>query len=296
MAAQLQSVAHRPTVVRLRAVVKAVVKGVGVHRTVDAALDGRTMPHPGGKGQAARMSPRPVLEIRDLRKSYAGRPAVDGLSLSVLPGEVFGVLGPNGAGKTTTVECAAGLRRPDSGTVRVLGLDPCTDPAEVRQRVGVQLQSAVLPRRMRVSEALAVFACGYRQRADPDQLLGEWGLAEQRRTAFGALSGGQQQRLFIVLALLGRPEVLVLDEVSTGLDPAARRETWALVRRLRTRGVTVVLVTHAMDEAEALCDRLAVIARGRIVAEGSPADVRGRHRTLEDAYLELTCPAVELSR
>jgi ABC-2 type transport system ATP-binding protein len=213
------------------------------------------------------MTPPPVLEIRDLRKSYDGKVAVDGLSLSVLPGEVFGVLGPNGAGKTTTVECAAGLRRPDSGTVRVLGLDPATDPAEVRQRVGVQLQSAVLPKRMKVREAIAVFSCGYRRPADADQLLEEWGLAEHRAAAFGSLSGGQQQRLFIVLALIGRPEV---------------------VRRLRTRGVTVVLVTHAMDEAEALCDRIAVIARGRIVAQGAPDDVRGAHRTLEDAYLELT--------
>jgi len=246
------------------------------------------------------MTPAPVLEIRDLRKSYGGQPAVDGLSLSVLPGEVFGVLGPNGAGKTTTVECAAGLGRPDSGTVRVLGLDPATDPAEVRQRVGVQLQSAVLPRRMKVREAVAVFSCGYRQPADAEQLLREWGLSAHRSAAFGALSGGQQQRLFIVLALLGRPDLVVLDELSTGLDPAARRDTWALVRRLRVQGVTVVLVTHAMDEAEALCDRIAVIARGRIVAEGTPKDVRGPHRTLEDAYLQLTTTsagaAVELSR
>jgi ABC-2 type transport system ATP-binding protein len=246
------------------------------------------------------MTPRPVLEICDLRKSYDGRAAVDGLSLSVLPGEVFGVLGPNGAGKTTTVECAAGLRRPDSGTVRVLGLDPSTDPGEVRQRVGIQLQSAVLPRRMKVREAVSVFSCGYRERADADQLLEEWGLSSHRRAAFGALSGGQQQRLFIVLALLGRPEVVVLDEISTGLDPAARRDTWALVRRLRGKGVTVVLVTHAMDEAEALCDRIAVIAHGRLVAEGTPEGVRGAHRTLEDAYLALTtttsATAVEISR
>jgi ABC-2 type transport system ATP-binding protein len=234
------------------------------------------------------MTQQPVLEISDLHKAYGGRVAVDGLSLSVLPGEVFGVLGPNGAGKTTTVECAAGLRRPDSGTVRVLGLDPSTDPAEVRQRVGVQLQAAVLPRRMKVHEAVAVFSCGYREVADADQLLEEWGLAAHRGAAFGTLSGGQQQRLFIVLALLGRPEVVVLDELSTGLDPAARRDTWALVRRLRTTGVTVLLVTHAMDEAEALCDRIAVVARGRIAAEGTPDQVRGAHRTLEDAYLRLT--------
>ena len=161
------------------------------------------------------------------------------------------------------------MRTPDAGTVRVLGLDPAADPGAVRQRVGVQLQQAVLPNRMKVSEAMAVFAAAYRGHADPDQLLAEWGLTEQRRTAFGNLSGGQKQRLFIALALLGQPEVVVLDELTTGLDPAARRDTWALVAALRERGVTVVLVTHAMDEAEALCDRLVVIDR-------RPAD-RPRH-------------------
>jgi ABC-2 type transport system ATP-binding protein len=229
-----------------------------------------------------------VVEIVDLRKTYGDRVAVDGLTLRVRRGEVFGVLGPNGAGKTTTVECAAGLRRPDGGAVRVLGLDPATDPDAVRHRVGIQLQHAELPGRMRVAEAVAVFASAYRDPADPDALLAEWGLAEHRRTAFGRLSGGQRQRLFIVLALLGRPEVVVLDELTTGLDPAARRDTWALVRALRDRGATVLLVTHAMDEAELLCDRIAVIDAGRLVAEGTPDAVRGAHRSLETAYLALT--------
>ncbi|HXV92496.1 MAG TPA: ABC transporter ATP-binding protein [Pseudonocardia sp.] len=231
-----------------------------------------------------------VVEITDLRKVYGPTVAVDGVTLRVARGEVFGVLGPNGAGKTTTVECAAGLRRPDSGTVRVLGLDPATDPEAVRQRVGVQLQQAVLPERLRVGEAMAVFASAYREHADPAALLAEWGLAGHRRSAFGTLSGGQRQRLFIALALLGEPEVVVLDELTTGLDPAARRDTWALVRALRARGVTVLLVTHAMDEAETLCDRLVVIDRGRAVASGTPDEVRGPHRTLEGAYLDLTAP------
>lgn len=236
------------------------------------------------------MNADPVITVTDLHKSYGGRPAVDGITLSVARGEVLGVLGPNGAGKTTMVETAAGLRRPDSGTVRVLGLDPAKDPDAVRQRVGIQLQQAVLPNRMKVKEAMAVFAAAYRRPADREQLLADWGLSEQRNQGFASLSGGQKQRLFIALALLGQPEIVVLDELTTGLDPAARRDTWALVRALKARGITVVLVTHAMDEAESLCDRIVIIAAGRIVAAGTPDAVRGHHRTLEAAYLELTDP------
>jgi ABC-2 type transport system ATP-binding protein len=231
-----------------------------------------------------------VVEIDGLRKTYGPVVAVDGITLNVYRGEVFGIVGPNGAGKTTTVECAAGLRRPDGGRVRVLGLDPAKDPEQVRHRVGIQLQQAVLPRRMKVREAMAVFACGYRRHADPAKLLAHWGLKEHANKAFGNLSGGQQQRLFIALALLGEPEIVVLDELTTGLDPAARRDTWAMIRALKRQGVTVLLVTHAMDEAETLCDRLAVINHGRIVAEGTPDEVRGVHRTLEDAYLAHTAP------
>jgi ABC-2 type transport system ATP-binding protein len=235
----------------------------------------------------------PAIRVTNLHKRYGGVTAVHDISLTVEHGAVVGILGPNGAGKTTTVECIAGLRDVDGGTVRVLGLDPATDPDEVRQRLGVQLQHAVLPDRMRVGEAMAVFAAAYRRPADGDRLLAEWGLAETRRTAFSALSGGQRQRLFIALALLGDPEVVILDELTTGLDPVARRDTWSLVRALQGAGKTVVLVTHAMDEAEALCDRVAVIIAGRVVAEGTPDAVRGHHRTLEDAYLDLvsTVPA-----
>lgn len=234
----------------------------------------------------------PVIELTKVTKRYGDRVAVQAMSFDVMRGEVFGVLGPNGAGKTTTVECAIGLRTPDAGSVRVLGLDPTKDSEYIRQRVGVQLQEAVLPGRMRVSEAMAIFAGAYARPDDPVRLLAEWGLAEQRRTAFGNLSGGQKQRLFIALALLGAPEVVVLDELTTGLDPAARRDTWVLVQGLRTRGITVVLVTHAMDEAEALCDRLAVIDRGRLVALGRAEEIRGGHRSLEAAYLSLTAPAL----
>lgn len=230
----------------------------------------------------------PVIEVRELCKQYGGVPAVDGVSLTVGRGEVFGVLGPNGAGKTTTVECVAGLRRPDAGRVRVLGLDPARDPAAVRARVGVQLQQAALPDRMRVAEAMAVFASAHGRRDTVDGLLADWGLEAKRRSPFATLSGGQRQRLFIALALLGAPDIVVLDELTTGLDPAARRDTWALVRRLRDEGVTVVLVTHAMDEAAALCDRLAVIVAGRVTASGTPAEVTGAHPSLEVAYLAVT--------
>jgi len=233
----------------------------------------------------------PVVEIDQLRMVYGEVVAVDGVSLRVERGQVVGILGPNGAGKTTTVECVVGLRRPDAGRVRVFGLDPAAGLDEIRQRVGVQLQQAVLPDRMKVREAMAIFASAYRRHANPSTLLSRWGLLDQRNKAFKALSGGQRQRLFIALALLGEPELVVLDELTTGLDPAARRDTWALVRSLRDSGVTVLLVTHAMDEAELLCDRLVVIHRGRIVAEGTPDQVRGDHRSLEAAYLELTAAA-----
>jgi ABC-2 type transport system ATP-binding protein len=244
----------------------------------------------GGAGPQARLvvMNEPVVEMTNVTKKYGDMVAVQSISLRVERGEVLGVLGPNGAGKTTTVECAIGLRSPDSGTVRVLGMDPGQDPDAVRQRVGVQLQQAVLPNRMKVKEAMAIFAAAYARHADPTRLLEEWGLTGQRGKAFAALSGGQKQRLFIALALLGEPEVVVLDELTTGLDPAARRDTWALVQRLKDRGVTVLLVTHAMDEAETLCDRLIVIDSGRLVAEGTPDQIRGTHRSLEAAYLNLT--------
>ncbi|NMR20476.1 ABC transporter ATP-binding protein [Cellulomonas fimi] len=212
----------------------------------------------------------PVIEIRDLRKTYGPKVAVDGVSLAVGRGEIVGVLGPNGAGKTTLVECLAGVRRADSGSVRVLGVDPQRDPAAVRARLGMQLQEATLPARLRVREALELYAAFYPRPADPAELMRLLGLTEKAGTAFGDLSGGQQQRLSIALALVGDPEIAVLDELTTGLDPQARRDTWGLIERVRDRGVTIVLVTHFMDEAERLCDRVVIVDRGRIVASGTP--------------------------
>ncbi|WP_433349016.1 ATP-binding cassette domain-containing protein [Micromonospora sp. CA-111912] len=218
----------------------------------------------------------PVIEVEHLHKRYGEKVAVDDVSFTVEQGEIFGVLGPNGAGKTTTVECVQGLRRADGGTVRVLGLDPIRDRTEVRQRVGAQLQESQLPDKLRVREALDLYRSFYRQKADIDELLADLGLAEQRNTAFHKLSGGQKQRLSVALALVGRPEVAILDELTTGLDPQGRRDTWDLVERIRDRGVTVVLVTHFMEEAERLCDRLAIIDTGRIVAIDTPSGLLTR--------------------
>ncbi|MFG3422764.1 ATP-binding cassette domain-containing protein [Micromonospora sp. NPDC049460] len=218
----------------------------------------------------------PVIEVDHLQKRYGEKVAVADVSFTVEQGEIFGVLGPNGAGKTTTVECVQGLRRPDGGTIRVLGLDPIRDRTEVRQRVGAQLQESQLPDKVRVWEALDLYRSFYRNRADIDELLTDLGLAEQRNTYFQKLSGGQKQRLSVALALVGRPEVAILDELTTGLDPQGRRDTWDLVERIRDRGVTVVLVTHFMEEAERLCDRLAIIDQGRVVAIDSPSGLLDR--------------------
>jgi ABC-2 type transport system ATP-binding protein len=211
-----------------------------------------------------------VIQVEHLRKTYRAVVAVDDVSLSVQQGEIFGIVGPNGAGKTTTVECMMGLRQPDGGTVRVLGVDPQHQGAELRKRIGVQLQQAALPDRIRVWEALDLFASFYDQPADWSALLDEWGLAEKRNATFASLSGGQRQRLFIALSLINNPELVFLDELTTGLDPQARRATWDHIRAIRRRGTTVVLVTHFMDEAEQLCDRVAIIDRGRIVALDTP--------------------------
>ena len=211
-----------------------------------------------------------VIEVHELHKRYGETVALDGVSFDVQAGEVFGLLGPNGAGKTTAVEIMEGLRTADSGTVRVLGLDPVRSGPQLRERVGVQLQQAQLQEKIRVGEALELYAGFYRNPRPVDELLDEWGLAAKRNTAFKKLSGGQQQRLFLALALLGRPELVFFDEITTGLDPAARRQTWDLVRRVRDSGVTVVLVSHLMDEVEELCDRVAILDRGRIVALDTP--------------------------
>ncbi|CAL9588316.1 multidrug ABC transporter ATP-binding protein [Streptomyces griseomycini] len=213
----------------------------------------------------------PVIEVTDLRKSYGGRPAVDGVSFTVEEGEIFGILGPNGAGKTTTVECVEGLRVPDAGRVRVTGLDPVTDHERVARVLGVQLQQSELQPKLTVREALELYAAFHSRPADWRPLAERLGLTRQLDTRFGKLSGGQKQRLFIALALVGDPRVVVLDELTTGLDPRARRDTWRLIEDIRAAGVTVLLVTHFMEEAQRLCDRIAVIDRGRVAALDTPA-------------------------
>ncbi len=214
-----------------------------------------------------------AIEVQDLRKSYGPVRAVDGISFSVGMGEIFGMVGPNGAGKTTTIECVEGLRRPDGGTIRVLGLDPRRDGYELRRRIGIQLQEAALPDRLRVREALDLFASFYPRRTDGDRLLEQLGLAEKRNVPFEKLSGGQKQRLFIALALINDPELVFLDELTTGLDPQARRAMWDLVRGIRDQGKTVFLTTHYMEEAERLCDRVAIIDHGRIIALDTPENL-----------------------
>lgn len=232
----------------------------------------------------------PLIEVTDLRKRYGSRVAVDGVSFAVERGEIFGILGTNGAGKTTTVECLQGLRRADAGEISVLGLDPATDRAALTRRVGVQLQESQLPPKLRVREALELFASFYPDPADIDVLLDRLDLRDHARSYFGKLSGGQKQRVSIALALVGNPELAILDELTTGLDPHARRETWRLVEGVRAAGVTVLLVTHFMDEAERLCDRVAIFDAGRVVATGTPAELRATAgaSTLDDAFVSLT--------
>jgi ABC-2 type transport system ATP-binding protein len=218
----------------------------------------------------------PVVEVEHLAKRYGSITAVEDVSFEVQAGEIFGMLGPNGAGKTTTVECLEGLRSPDRGRIRVLGLDPQDNASELRRRIGCQLQESALPDRMRVREALELFASVTPGGASPLKLMTRWGLEDKARTSFAQLSGGQQQRLFVALALVNDPEVVFLDEITQGLDPAARRIAWDLIRQMRDGGTTVVLVTHYMDEAERLCDRVAVVDHGRIVAIDAPRGLIAR--------------------
>ncbi|HEX4254910.1 MAG TPA: ABC transporter ATP-binding protein [Streptosporangiaceae bacterium] len=222
--------------------------------------------------------PEPAVSVRHLRKTYGTVAAVDDVSFTVAAGEIFGVLGPNGAGKTTTVECAIGLRTPDSGTIRLLGLDPRADRARVHEIVGVQLQAGALPAKLRVGEILDMYRSFYRDPADVSDLVEVLGLAGKRRDYYRALSGGQRQRLSVALALIGRPQVAVLDEMTTGLDPRARRDAWELIERVRDRGVTIILVTHFMEEAERLCDRVALIDAGQVVALDTPAGLTAQAR------------------
>jgi ABC-2 type transport system ATP-binding protein len=223
-------------------------------------------------------TPHPVIQVSGFRKTYKSTVAVDDVSFEVFDGEIFGLIGPNGAGKTTTMECVQGLRTPDRGTISVLGLDPFRDVYALQERIGAQLQQAQLQKRIKVWEAIHLWAALYRRRsADGERLLEQLGLADKRNAWFMTLSGGQKQRLFIALALINDPEVVFLDELTTGLDPQARRTIWELVRDIRQRGKTVFLTTHLMEEAERLCDRVAIIDHGRIIDVDSPESLVRRH-------------------
>jgi ABC-2 type transport system ATP-binding protein len=213
----------------------------------------------------------PVIEVEGLVKRYGATTAVDGVSFAVETGEVFGIVGPNGAGKTTTVETVSGLREPDEGRVRVFGLNPREERLEITERLGVQLQESRLQDRIRVREALDLYASFYREPADWKVLVDRLGLESKVNARYADLSGGQKQRLAVALALVGTPEIAILDELTTGLDPQARRETWATIEDVRDSGVTIVLVTHFMEEAERLCDRIMVIDDGRVVALDTPS-------------------------
>ncbi|MDH3525684.1 MAG: ABC transporter ATP-binding protein, partial [Acidobacteriota bacterium] len=223
------------------------------------------------------MPGRDVIEVSELRKAYGSTVAVDGVSITVREGEIFGLLGPNGAGKTTTMECVEGIRKPDGGSIRVLGLDPRRDEIALGSRIGVQLQQAQLQKRIKVWEAVGLWSALYPRTVDADELLDRLGLTAKRDAWFMNLSGGQKQRLFIALALINDPEIVFLDELTTGLDPQARRTIWELVRAIPERGKTVFLTTHLMEEAERLCDRVAIIEHGRVIANDSPAALVRKH-------------------
>jgi len=218
-----------------------------------------------------------VVQVQSIRKAYGPLVAVDNVSFDVHEGEIFGLIGPNGAGKTTMMECIEGLTTPDAGAVSILGLDPIRDVYALQERIGVQLQEAQLQKRITVQEAVSFWTSLYRETVDGGQLLDQLGLTAKRTAWFMTLSGGQKQRLFIALALINDPEVVFLDELTTGLDPQARRAIWDLVLGIQARGKTVILTTHLMEEAERLCDRVAIVDHGRIVDIGTPSDLVRRH-------------------
>jgi ABC-2 type transport system ATP-binding protein len=214
-----------------------------------------------------------VVRVEGLRKHYGDLEALRGIDFEIQAGEVFGLLGPNGAGKTTTIEILEGLRRPDGGTVTVCGMDPGREPTALKERIGAQLQATVLPDKIRVEEALALFASFYRESASLEMLLERFGLAEKRRAFFGKLSGGQKQRLGLALALVNNPELVLLDEPTVGLDAQLRREIYALIERFREERRTTLLTTHYIEEAERLCDRVAILDRGQVIALGTPREL-----------------------
>ena len=234
-----------------------------------------------------------VVQVSAIRKTYGSTVAVDEVSFDVREGEIFGLIGPNGAGKTTTMECVEGLRSPDRGEISVLGLNPVRDVYALQDRIGVQLQEAQLQKRIQVREAVGLWASLYRRPVDGDRLLEQLGLSEKRQAWFMTLSGGQKQRLFIALALINDPEVVFLDELTTGLDPQARRAIWELVRGIRARGKTVLLTTHLMEEAERLCDRVAIIDRGRIIDIGTPDELIRRHAPTQTVLVATDDPRAE---
>src|SRR5438067_8345038 len=220
---------------------------------------------------------QPAIHVAAIRKTYGRTVAVNDVSFDVRPGEIFGLIGPNGAGKTTTMECVEGLRTPDRGAISVLGLDPKRDAYALQKRIGVQLQEAQLQKRIKVWEAVALWASLYQKPGSGDRLIEQLGLTDKRNAWFMSLSGGQKQRLFIALALINDPELVFLDELTTGLDPQARRAIWELVNGIRGRGKTVLLTTHLMEEAERLCDRVAIIEHGRLIEMGAPAALVRKH-------------------
>jgi ABC-2 type transport system ATP-binding protein len=228
-----------------------------------------------------------AIRVAGLEKRYGATTAVDGISFEVEPGQVFCLLGPNGAGKTTTIECLEGYRKPDGGEIRVLGMDPRVDESALRRRIGVQLQEASLPARLRVWEILQLFSVLYERPAVPWDLLERLGLEAKRDTYFDKLSGGQKQRLFVALALINEPELVFLDEITTGLDPRARHSIWDLIRGIKDAGATVVLSTHFMDEAEALADRVAIMKSGRLVANDTPPNLIAGVRRREEVRLHI---------
>jgi len=238
-------------------------------------------------------TPRPVIQVSGIRKTYGTTVAVAGVSFEVVEGEIFGLIGPNGAGKTTTMECVEGVRRPDHGDIKILGLDPFRDTYRLQNLIGVQLQQAQLQKRIKVWEAVDLWASLYPKPVNGDRLLEQLGLSNKRNALFMTLSGGQKQRLFIALALINDPEVVFLDELTTGLDPQSRHAIWDLIRGIRDRGKTVFMTTHLMEEAERLCDRVAIIEHGQIIDIGSPTELVGRHCPTRTVVLDTDNAAAE---
>ena len=237
---------------------------------------------------------RAVIEVSAIRKTYGRTVAVDEASFTVNEGEIFGLIGPNGAGKTTTMECVEGLRKPDRGAISVLGLDPFRQVYKLQERIGVQLQQAQLQKRIKVWEAVDLWASLYRKKkVNGERLLEQLGLSDKRGAWFMNLSGGQKQRLFIALALINDPEVVFLDELTTGLDPQARHAIWDLVRSMRDQGKTVFLTTHLMEEAERLCDRVAIIEHGRIIDIDTPEGLVARYCPERTVILATDNPTAE---